>query len=57
MGKATETARESLWRPSYIPINWCKPPMVTDRTRNDVIFEGYGAIKWWQSKSTAKIEK
>ena len=40
IGKATEIARRSLWKPTYIPVKWNKPPKMTNSTSTDVTFRG-----------------
>ena len=39
-GMTTEMTRRSIWRPTYIPINWNKSPMLTNSTSTDVAFGG-----------------
>ena len=38
--KTTEMERASLWRSTYIPINWHIPPKKTNKTNATVIFRG-----------------
>ena len=53
--------RWSLWRPTYIPINWNKPPKMTNITSTDVTFGGAWCnrvvTKQEDSHSTVPAEK
>ena len=49
----TEMARESLWKPAYTPINWNKPPKITNSTSTDAIFRGVRA--WCNSDDKERI--
>ena len=61
IGKTTKVARQSLWRPTYIPINLNKPPKMTNSTGTDVTIGGAwcnrAVAKQKDSHSTAAADK